>query len=104
MSQDMSSVLMVWILICLVVACISVTTFPIMYSFTAWKSTALGKLLMFQAVAFALAMDFTLVAQFIQPMDTWVLFGANAFIFTLIAVSTSMMTYQMWRLNHPKKG
>lgn len=92
-------VLMTWILVCLIVAALCSTAFPLLYAFFPWRSTLLGKLLMLQAVAFALAMDGTVLFQFWVPSNVLVIFWINAIVFSLIAVASTLLTSMLWRKN-----
>lgn len=96
-------VLIQWVRVCLVIAGISTTAFPILYSFSGWRKLLLGRMMMAQAIAFAAAVDLTLLFTFWVPSNVLVIFWANAIIFTGIAVSTASLSVIMWRLNHPKK-
>lgn len=92
-----------WILGCVIVAAIGATAVPILYSFSPWRSRRLGQLFMLQALAFAAAVDLNVIFAFWTPSNVLVMFGIEAFIFTAIAISTSALSWLMWRLNHPKK-
>lgn len=101
MSTDVE-VLMNWIQACLVAAAIFTTAFPILYLFSPWHSTRLGRLLMLQAVSFALAIDLTLLFQFWVPTNVLIVFWVNFFVFFLIAIATGALTIMLWRTNHKK--
>ena len=94
--------LMNWIRACLVLAAIFTTAFPVLYLFSPWHSTKLGRLLMLQAVAFALAIDLTLLFQFWVPVNVLIVFWMNAAVFFLIAIATGALTIMLWRTNHRK--
>jgi hypothetical protein len=102
MTHDVD-VLKNWIQACLVLAAIFTTAFPILYLFSPWYSTKLGRLLMLQAVAFAIAIDCTLLFQFWFPSNILVIFWINAIVFFLIAISTGALTLMLWRTNHNKR-
>lgn len=91
-----------WIQTCLAVAAFFTTLFPVLYMFSPWYKTKLGRVLMLQAVAFALAVDLTLLFQFWTPDNIYVVLWLNVFVFTLIAVATGLLTWGMWRINHNK--
>lgn len=93
-----------WIEICLVIAAFGATTVPVVYAFSPWYKSRLGRLFMLQAFAFALAMDFTAVFHFWPPDNITVLFWTNAIIFTLIAASTLGLTWKICKYNYLKKG
>ncbi len=96
-------VLMAWIFVCLVVAALCTTAFPVLYAFFPWRSSLLGKLFMLQAVAFALAMDGTVIFNVWRPDNVMLLFWANVVIFTLIAISTAWLTGVLWKANHTNR-
>lgn len=102
MTQDIK-VLTTWILICVFVAAVGSTAVPILYAFSNWRARRLGQLFMLQAVAFAIAIDFTFLFNIWTPKSILVLFWLNALVFTFIAASTTALTWYMWKLNHPKK-
>lgn len=93
----------VWIRVCVIVAAISTTAVPIIYSFSRWRSRRLGQLFMLQALAFAAALDLRAVYMFYSPVNILLEFWVKAFVFTLIAISTTALSCLMWRLSHPKK-
>lgn len=92
-----------WILICTIVAAVGTTAVPVLYAFSPWRSRRLGQLFMLQAVAFAMAIDLTVLFEIWRPINILVLFWVNAVVFTFIASSTSALAIFMWRLNHPSK-
>jgi len=93
-------VLMAWIFVCLIVAALCTTAFPVLYAFSPWRSSLLGKLFMLQAIAFALAMDATVIFNLWKPSNILFLFWANVVVFGLIAVATALLTGMLWRLNN----
>lgn len=101
MTTDVDT-LMNWVQGCLVAAAIFTTAFPILYLFSPWYSTLLGRLLMLQAISFALAIDFTLLFQFWVPVNVLIVFWMNAAVFFLIAIATGALTIKLWILNHRK--
>jgi hypothetical protein len=92
-----------WIRACLVLAAIFTTAFPILYLFSPWYSTKLGRLLMLQAVSFALAIDITLLFTYWFPSNILINFWIEAAVFFLIACSTGALTFMLWRTNHQKR-
>lgn len=101
--------LMTWIQVCLVVAALCATSFPVVWAFSRWWSTLLGRLLMLQAVAFAAAIDLTLVFHFVEISrdNIQTLFWVNAIVLGLIAISTLLLTVTVVRMNYirrQKKG
>lgn len=57
---------------------------------------------MLQAVAFALAVDLTLLFQFWTPKNIYVILWLNVIVFSLIAAASAMLTWGMLRINHNK--
>jgi hypothetical protein len=90
---------MVLILIFAIIAAICTTAFPILYAFYPWRSTILGKMLMLQALAFALAMDGTVIFNLWMP-NLIVGVIVEVVVFGMIAASTASLTVLMWRANH----
>lgn len=86
----------------LVVAAVCCTAFPGLWAFSRWWSTTLGRLLMLQSVAFALAIDFTALFVFWEPglEHIMFIFYAQAVIFGLIAVSSVLLTMTMIKMNY----
>jgi hypothetical protein len=87
---------------CLFVAAFLATAFPVLYMFSPWWSTWLGKLLMLHAFALALALDVTAIFTFWQPSDILVYFWVEVFVFGLIALANGLMCWMLWRTNHSK--
>lgn len=86
MTRDIN-VLRMWLLIVVVIAAISTTAVPVLYSRLPWRSKTAGKFFMMQAIAFAAAIDTTVLFQFWHP-DILVEFWIDTVIFTAIAAST----------------
>jgi uncharacterized protein (DUF2062 family) len=98
-------VLTQWIRVVLIVAAIGTTSVPIMYSFTSWRTHTLGRLFMMKAISFAAAMDLSVLFSFWHPTSLksiYVLFLIDVIILTAIAISTSLMAWFVWQMNHPK--
>lgn len=101
MTHDIHTLLH-WLRVVLIVAAICATLFPILYLFSHWWSTMLGRLLMLQGVAFALALDVTCLFTYWRPTDILVEFWIDVIVFTLIAVATASLTVMMIRANYKK--
>lgn len=99
MTTDVANLLM-WIQVCLWVAAVCATAFPLLYLFSPWFRSSLGRWLMMQGVAFAVAIDTTLLFQYWTPDNVIVVFWVNAFVFTLAAVATAGLTLMLWRSNY----
>lgn len=100
-TQD-NEVMMLMIVVFLGIAAFCTTAFPALYLLFPWKSTLLGKLLMLQGVAFALAMDATLLFWFWVPDNIQLILWLNVFVFGLIAVATGALTVTLCRTNQIK--
>lgn len=96
-------VLQAWATICLVIAAICTTAFPLLYTFSPWYRSRLGRALMLQAIAFSLAMDITALGLLWQPGNIRVVFGIVVFVYTLIAIATAYLTYMLWLMNYKKQ-
>lgn len=89
-----------WTNIFIWIAAICATSFPILYMFSPWYKTQIGKVMMLQSAAFALAIDVTLLSRYWRPKDVVILFWMNAVVFGLLAFATASMTYLLWQSNY----
>lgn len=91
-----------WVQVCLIVAAVCTTAFPVLWSFSRWWTTTLGRLLMLQAVSFAVAMDLTLFFQIyrVPPGHIHLVLWLESVVFGLISLSTLLLTGTMIRLNY----
>lgn len=102
MTHDVE-VLMEWIRVATIIAAVCTTSVPVIYSFSPWYESILGRLFMLKAVSFALAMDLTVLFMLWKPSNILVVFWTDAVVLTLIAGSTASLAILIWRMNHPKK-
>ena len=58
---------------------------------------------MLQAVAFALAIDLTLLFHFWTPSSILLILWINALVFTMVASSTFALTVMMWKANRKNR-
>lgn len=90
----------------LVVAAITTTAFPILYSFSPWYKSTLGQAMMVQAVTLALAIQLKMFLTFFahsEARDT--LLWINVATLVMIIIATSALTYLQWVLpRRIKKG
>jgi hypothetical protein len=97
-----------WLQAFLFVAAFCVTLFPLLWAWSRWWSTLLGRLLMLQSVAFAAAIDLTAYYPFRPPTleHILVVFWLQAIVFGLIALASVLLTCTMIRMNYirRKKG
>lgn len=100
MTQDIET-LRLWIRVVQFVAAICATAFPIFYAFSRWYASWLGRLLMLQGVALALALDASLIFQFMRDDPNVLMrFWVYAFALTLIAIATAALTFMVVRMNY----
>lgn len=81
------------------VAAVCATSFPVLYMFYPWWTTALGRILMLHGVALAIAIDVTVLFQFWDSADILVYFWIEIVVFSLIATASLLMTIWLWRIN-----
>jgi hypothetical protein len=98
MTHDIA-VLQEWMLVVIVIAALGSTAVPVLYFFTGWRKRLLGRLFMFQSLAFAMAMDLTLLFQFWKPTNILLIFWISVVVLTLIAASTIALAIMVWNLN-----
>ena len=101
MTRDVDT-LVRYLLVMVVIAAISSTAVPVLYSFGPWRTRKLGRLFMLQAISFSLALNMTVLFQFWHPKDILWVFWIECVVFTMIAVSTSALAWLGWRENHAK--
>lgn len=92
------------VLIFLFIAAFASTLFPILWSFHPWYSTQVGRLVMLQSAALAVALDATLVFRFWNPSGhPNILFFTNLVIFGAIALASCSLTFLMVKMNFYNK-
>lgn len=101
MTRDIE-VLKLWLLCVVFLAAIAATAVPVLYSFFQWRRLLIGRLFMLHAVAFAAALDLTVIFQFWRP-DILVEFWVDVIVFTAIALSNVLMFALMWKLYFKRK-
>lgn len=91
-----------WLHIFLITAAVCTTLFPLLWAFSPWYRTLVGRLLMLQSIALALAIDVTTYYQFVEikPDDIMFIFWLNAVVFGLIALASVLLTVTMIRMNY----
>ena len=104
MTRDIE-VLMNWLQVVLVITAICVTSVPILYSFSPWRTTSLGRWFMRQAIAFAAAFDITTIFSIWQPtgMDILVWFWINVIVMLSVATSTAGVAIWIVRSNYMRR-
>ncbi|MGW8179614.1 MAG: putative phage holin [bacterium] len=88
-----------WVTACLSVAAIATTSVPVLYSLSGWHRTHIGRAFMAQSIAFALAIDVTLLFRFWHPHPHWLIVVVTAMLFTAIAITTSGISFLVWKYN-----
>lgn len=81
-----------WIRVVVIITAICTTSVPAIYALFPWRSRTIGKVLMMQAIAFAMAMDLSALFTVWTPKDILVIFWIDAIVLTAIAISTASMT------------
>ena len=84
-------------------AAFSSTLFPILYLFSPWYSTVFGRVIMLKAVTIALIVDLTFVFQIWPINNVIVITVINCIAFGLVAISTSLMVWLLWRSNYSEE-
>lgn len=80
----------------LVLAAIATTSFPVLYAFSAWEKSLLGRSTMAQSVALALAVNLKLVLTFfLNPENRPYLLWVNVGILVAITVTSAWLTYTL---------
>lgn len=97
-------VLTTWIRVVALITAACTTSVPILYSFSPWRSTVIGRLFMLNALSFAAVMDLIALFFYWHPTDILVVFWTDAFVLTMSAGSTLALTLLMWQVNFSKKG
>ena len=102
MTRDIE-VLRAWLLVVVIVAAVGATAVPILYSFLPWRKHRIGPPFMLQAVAFAGALDLSVLFAFWRPKDVLIIFWVQALVFTAIAISTTTLVWVTIRLRYPNR-
>jgi len=98
MAEDLET-LYWWVRVCLVIAAVCTTSFPLLFAFSPWYKSRLGRAIMIQAVAFSAIMDLTVLFMFWElsiAARLWV----NAVGLSFIAVATAYLTWNLWLANY----
>lgn len=93
-----------WTQTCLIIAAITTTAFPVLYAFSPWYKSKLGRIVMAQSLAFAVAIDMTTIFQFWVPSSMRLILWLNALVFSSIAAASTALTWKLWKLNYKKKA
>lgn len=103
MNSDAQS-LSAWVMACLIIASICTTAFPVLYFFSGrWYADHVGRALMGQSIAFAVALDLTLLLKFWHPHPHHIVYVIAVIAYTAIAATTAGITGLMVRYNYFRK-
>lgn len=86
-------------LVALWLAAFGTTLFPVLYLFSPWYKSILGRTMMAQAWAFALTVDATLLFRYWQPPSFWTQF-VSSMLFVYIAGTAITLSAILWKLNY----
>lgn len=88
----------------LIVAALTVTSFPVLYAFSPWYRRPLGRAVMLQAVTLMLAiwLKFTLTF-FLADGPRGFLLWTNVFVLIMITIATGALTYLLWHIRRDPK-
>ena len=95
--------LIIWARVALVVAALGANSFPVLYAFSPWYKSQLGKIMMLLGITLAVALDLSLLFGVWKPHDLWPLLVIQAIIYTMIAFATTGLTFHLWKLNYSSK-
>lgn len=90
-------VLTEWIRIVAIVTAVCTTSVPVLYSRFPWRTRRIGQMFMLQAIAFAAAMDMTVLFSYWHPKDILIIFWVDAVVLSAIAVSSAAFAILIWR-------
>lgn len=102
MSPDVADLLF-WIRVGLWVAAICTTSFPLLYLFSPWYGSKIGRALMLQGIAFAVTVDITLLFQYWETENLMLIFAINLFAISFIATASAALTVMLWVSNYKRR-
>lgn len=79
-------------------SCVFTTLFPLTFLLGPWHKRQLGRVMMAQAIALALTLDFTLLFAFWQPAVN-VKLAVNLVVFSILACTTGALYYKLFKHN-----
>ena len=92
--------MMKWVEFFLFMAAITTTAFPVLYAFSPWYKSLLGRLIMTQATTLAVAMNLTLYFHFWTPTDIRVALLINIIVVAAIGITSGLLTWMLWTVAH----
>jgi hypothetical protein len=85
----------------IIAAAFAATAFPVLYAFSTWHKSTLGRVMMANSIATAFLIDMAVAQRFkvfgIEPS-----FIIYLVAFTFFASTKTAMSVMMWRINHRK--
>jgi len=84
----------------LIVAAVSATSFPFVYSFFPWRRSLIGRVLMTYAISLAVALDVSCLFAYWRPKNILIQFWVDVICFTFIAIASALMTAVMIGANY----
>jgi len=84
----------------LFIAAVCTTLVPVVFAFSEWNQSPLGRVFMLQAVAFAAAVDTVALFRFWRPDGTNTVITVYAIMFGLISVGTASVAWQIVKINY----
>jgi hypothetical protein len=83
----------------LVISALATTLFPVLYAKAPWYRSALGRAVMFRAVALALVLDLAVVFElWVEPRSRLVLLWINIAVLAVIGASSAAMSVVLMRI------
>lgn len=86
----------------LIFAAIGCTAWPVLYSFSPWRSRPIGKLLMLQAVVIAAVFDISVIFSFWAPQSISLIFWTNMILLLGIGITMWIQTISVAVMQYSK--
>lgn len=82
-------------------AAVATTAFPLMYALSPWRDSLVGRALMWRSIAFAAAVDVSLIYHLFK-IENWYPI-VWVFLFSTITITNLAMCVVLWRINHKRE-
>lgn len=94
-----------WFIGCLLITAASTTLFPLLWMFSPWHETVVGRLIMIRSIAFSASVDLTVYFLLFAPMEEFAntYYLLQTFVFSIITVVSILLTFTMLNMNYFKK-
>lgn len=94
-----------WFISCLLVTAVFTTLFPLLWMFSPWYETVVGRLIMIRSIAFSAAVDLTVYFLLFTPREEFAntYYLLQAIVFSVITVVSILLTFTMLNMNYFKK-